>query len=229
MNRYNIYPTLLDKFHDYLFPERLMAFGKSEDDIQKELIDGINRVPFESEPADRGTAFNEVLDGFIKTGTRPDTTMQQIVKPFTSKAGIGYSFPFSSFIVDEFVEYLSGGMVQVACDGVISTPSGIVNLYGYADAVKQNMVYDVKTTGRYEFPKYTHGYQRHVYPLCLTQMGCKVDFFEYIITDFSVTYREGYLFNYAKSEQILKDICERMICFLEASREKITDKKIFNQ
>ena len=55
--KYKIYPTLLDGFQRYLDSE--------EDTALQELIDKINRKPFTSVAADKGTAFNEVVEGVI--------------------------------------------------------------------------------------------------------------------------------------------------------------------
>lgn len=80
MNRqpkYRFYATLLDSFEGYLHSDLLWEeyWGKSEnpgktaEEFEAEqfqgLIDRINRVPFDSEAADRGTAFNEIVDCMI--------------------------------------------------------------------------------------------------------------------------------------------------------------------
>ena len=74
---YQIYPSLLDGWQNYLDAESNWEswYGGSDDPkisleehleaAEKSLLDSINRVPFESEAADRGTAFNEVVDCLI--------------------------------------------------------------------------------------------------------------------------------------------------------------------
>ena len=71
---YRIYATLLDSYFNYLnsdvIYERYYGWSENppyteEEFRQKqfqELIDRINRRPFDSEAADKGTAFNEVID-----------------------------------------------------------------------------------------------------------------------------------------------------------------------
>ena len=79
MNRqpkYRFYPSLLDKFEQYLRADEQVEsfwnidnetgeYKKSPEEIEAELkqslLDTINRVPFESEAADKGTAFNAVI------------------------------------------------------------------------------------------------------------------------------------------------------------------------
>ena len=43
---------------------------------------------------------------------------------------------------------------------VIPTRYGDVELYGYIDELVRDTVYDIKTTSKYDFGKYEHGWQR---------------------------------------------------------------------
>lgn len=75
---YCFYATLLDGFTDYLNSDQIWEtyWGWSEnpsmtvDEFREKqfqsLIDRINRVPFDSEPADKGTAFNELVDCLVE-------------------------------------------------------------------------------------------------------------------------------------------------------------------
>jgi len=54
MVQYKFYATLLDSYQWYLDSE--------DDNSFQEFIDKINRVPFTSEAAERGTAFNKLVD-----------------------------------------------------------------------------------------------------------------------------------------------------------------------
>ena len=84
--KYRIYPSLLDKFEDYLRADEEAEsffnvdrdtgeYKRSPDEIEAELkrslIDAINRVPFSSEAADKGTAFNALIDSMIHLSTCP--------------------------------------------------------------------------------------------------------------------------------------------------------------
>jgi hypothetical protein len=74
---YLFYATLLDGYQNYLSSNEiyLKYWGNAEEPEftaeefeQKQfqsLIDRINRVPFDSEPEDQGTAFNEIVDCII--------------------------------------------------------------------------------------------------------------------------------------------------------------------
>ena len=79
--KYNFYATLLDSFQNYLdraeLYQKYYCFSETppytevewDEKMERELIDKINRVPFESEAADKGTAFNEVVDCIVENRT----------------------------------------------------------------------------------------------------------------------------------------------------------------
>jgi hypothetical protein len=228
---YLFYPSLLDKFSRYLHPEELMGYGKTEEEVEQELLDAINRVPSasESEAAEKGTAFNNLIDAAITAKSYEDIPMVEGLVHHVSRTGKAYEFQFPVALVLELAEYFKGSASQVLCEGTIETRCGLVGLYGYADEVKANVVYDLKTTSRYDFPKYLHSWQRHAYPYCLRQRGVMVDTFEFTITNFRSTYREVYHYEPEKTEALLRGVCEQFIDYLEARREVITDRKIFNK
>lgn len=66
--KYRIYPSLLDRFNEYRYIdaaiEKPWNADKTPSDVEAEiergLLDAINRVPFESEAAERGTCFNNL-------------------------------------------------------------------------------------------------------------------------------------------------------------------------
>ena len=157
---YLIYPTLLDSFQNYLRSDEIYDtyFGRSENPKcsleefeQKsfqDLIDRINRVPFESEAADKGTAFNEVIDCLIEN-RKPRADMEfhsdrkkgVIVAKFKT-----YTFEFPLKICLEMRDNLKGGLTQIRVSAPISTRFGIVELYGYLDILLPMKVVDIKTT-----------------------------------------------------------------------------------
>ena len=75
---YNIYPSLLDSFQQYvdsdIIWEKYWGFSNNPPhtleefhDIQfQSVIDRINRVPYDNEAVAKGTAFNEVVDCMIE-------------------------------------------------------------------------------------------------------------------------------------------------------------------
>lgn len=240
---YLIYPSNLDAFQNYLRSDEIYDtyFGRSEnpkyslEEFEKksfdDLIDRINRVPFESEPADKGTAFNEVIDCLIENRKpREDMTFQTdkqkgvIVAKFKT-----YTFEFPLKICLEMRDNLKGGLTQIRVSAPISTRFGIVELYGYLDILLPMKVVDIKTTSRYSAFKFKNNIQHLVYPYCLIESGDLVNEFEYYVTNFKQIWRETYVFDYERDVPILMDVTENFIEFLEENRGLITNTRIFNE
>ena len=211
MNRegiaYRIYPSLLDKYQTLLNAEKDLeapwnidretgeyrkTLAQIEDEARQSLLNGINRVPFHSLAADNGTVFNELVD-CLHRGRRPfrdDITF----KTFKEQGLIAARFrqeglPDELFCYDlasarNIAEFFRGSCCQLYVRGVLPTVYGNVELYGYIDELKRDVVYDLKTTGGfYTFGKFEDHWQRWVYPYCLIQSGAMKDIlaFEYSV------------------------------------------------
>lgn len=267
--KYRLYPSLLDKFEAYLRAdeeaesvfnidpetgEYKRSPAEVEAELKQSLIDIINRVPFESEASDRGTAFNAIIDCYVH-GERHSPTERA---PYTIAGDektntIAVAFPATDtsparlFYFDrrwciEQSRYFRGALSQVYVSALLETGYGDVELYGYVDEIVRDVVYDIKTTKSYQFGKYARGWQRHVYPYCLIASGMmdEVKAFEY--TAFALKggtsrtplvsgtrYPEYYTYDHAQTVKLLTAHVERFIEFLEANRALITDKKIFGE
>lgn len=131
---------------------------------------------------------------------------------------------------------------QVLVCANIETRYGVVELYGFIDEMRRDTIIDIKTTSHYEFGKYANYNQRFVYPYCIIESGMaeEVNFFEFtayalkggnshtpLIT--GTQYSEVYNYNHEEATKRIKDTCERFIEFIEANRDKITDKNIFTK
>jgi hypothetical protein len=250
---YNIYPTLLDAYQNYLDCDKIYSeyYGFSENPPMTEdefhekkhqdLIDRINRIPFDSEKADRGTVFNEIVDCII-LGTKSDK--MQIKKIETD--GIvthiqadynerGFLFPVS--ICREFANYYKGAVPQVYTNSLLPTRYGDVFLYGYIDELMPMSVHDIKTTSGYTAGKFKNHWQHIVYPYCLQGEGNDIADFEYNILlinerkggDTYETFTEHYAYVPERDIPLLTAHVESLISFLHDHRELITDKKIFNE
>lgn len=116
--KYKFYPSLLDSFQSYLDCEASyeeyfgfadvpsQSFEEYEKKKFKELIDKINRVPFDSEAADKGTCFNEIIDCILlrEKSTRDDVsicTRQTLVE----EEVIGTIDPCNGKVIDADVEF----------------------------------------------------------------------------------------------------------------------------
>lgn len=238
--KYRFYPTLLDTFADYLSSDALWDryWGWSdnpphtpEEFRQKqfeELVNRINRVPFDSEAADRGTAFNEVVDALIEMrkprGMDAERTADN-ASYLVAYNGRRFAFPIA--LCREFARYYRGALTQQRVSAPLPTALGTVELYGVIDELMPLSVHDIKTTGNYYVGKFKGHWQHMVYPYCLMKNGSDVRLFEYNVTDFRQTYTESYTFVPERDIPRLVAHCEDFIRFLQENRELITDKKIF--
>lgn len=259
--KYCFYATLLDKYEGYINSSRIYneywGFSENpphtEEEFQEKqrlsLIDTINRVPFESEDADRGTAFNEVVDCIInrsyqevQTGVFLHNAGKVVTVILNDKQEAiscinGRTFTFPLAMCKEFATYFKGATTQVLTEGVLSTCYGDVLLYGYIDELMPLAVHDIKMTKRYSVGKFKHNWQHLVYPFCLNQQGNAINDFEYNVAHINIlksgffydTYTEHYAYVEERDLPRLKDHVEGLIKFIEDHKELITDKKIFNQ
>lgn len=225
-----------------------MYFGNSEnpsvtpDEWQNklfvDLVNKINRVPFESETAEKGTQFNNVIDLFVANKTKDSkhellldannvTIMdweqeENGMKTYSKK----YTFPLP--LVKEFADYYEDAESQVFVKGIIDTCFGDVDIYGYLDYLLPFSVHDLKTCKYYQGGKFRKHWQHICYPFCLNKMGNNVERFEYNITDFKKTYTELYMFKAERDVPKLRNVCELFINFLTTNKELIKDTKVFN-
>lgn len=259
---YRIYPSLLDKFQSYL-DAGLEAEGfwnidsetgeqkRTEEEIaavrEQELLDSINRVPHEPiEAADKGTCFNEIVDIMAADepfapggGRRDDMELEQLEGEIVARMH-GFEFRFDRAMCEEVASEFSGAVPQHLCRGVLPTRYGDVLLYGYADEILLDKVYDLKTTSSYSFGKFERAWQKDVYPWCLVSSGemAEVREFEYTVIQLTKPsqrnpviggklYREAYTYDHEAAGKRLTAMVERFVEWLEQNRERITDKKIF--
>lgn len=225
-----------------------------------DFINMVNRVRTISEAASKGTAFNELVDALItnKKSEIIDTKKvyydingnilrsrmplnPEIFKLIGVEAKIdGFEFIFDIELIKEAAGYLKGSLNQVYTSANIETKYGIVELYGYIDELRKDKVYDLKTTKKYEFGKFSKYWQRHVYPYCLIESGecTNIESFEFTCYQLSggteknkiITgkkFPEVYNYNHEDSKRLIKAQCERLIEFLEENKHLITDKKVF--
>ena len=66
----------------------------------------------------------------------------------------GFEFRFDIGLCREAAAYFKDAVPQHLCKAVISTAYGDVELYGYADEIVRDKVFDIKTTSSYQFGKF---------------------------------------------------------------------------
>lgn len=278
--KYRIYPSVLDKFQKFLDSDLVAEEFWNKDSegdyklspeemsvqLEQELLDCINRVPHDpSEAADKGTAFNEVIDCIIENhpceredmeifssnsfrvldvyGSPNDPETCDVEHHDECKPNIhvkfnGWDFYFDSFLCKNVARYFKGCIPQYTCSAILPTIYGDVELYGHVDYINTNKIRDLKTTKNYTFGNYEKYWQRHLYPYCLIESGemQEVTEFEFTVVKWrerknepisGEMYKEAYTYSHEASSKALRGICESFIEWLEANRDKITDKKIF--
>jgi hypothetical protein len=199
---YKFYPSLLDAYKWYQASE--------SDEAEKEFLDKINRIPFQSDLADKGTWFNDLIDLGLKGEEKHD---------------LNYLTGCAAHIVKS----LYGSAKQVYTSTIIEVDGQLVELYGYMDYVNRDRVIDLKTTKAYELGKYKDSLQLHFYPVSLIDGGNEINEFEFLVTDFTNVFSEVYPVNYEASKLKLVDACKELIRFLEYKKDLVTNLKIFNQ
>lgn len=248
---YNFYATLLDSFQSYLdsditwekfwggSPDPKLSITEYAEQCKQELIDRINRVPFDSEAADRGTAYNEIVDCLIENRNTDKMKVSKVVNEDGKVTALKAEYKEREFVFPiemcrDMAECFKGAIPQYYCEAVLPTKYGNVKLYGYIDELMPTKIHDIKTTGSYSAFKFRRHWQHYVYPYCLQQMGSDVTSFEYDVVVFGKSldkydfFAECYNFIPHIHAPQLTEHCERLIEFINANRELITDKKIFN-
>ena len=204
---YRIYPSLLDKFQTLLNAEKDLeapwnidretgeykkTLAQIEDEARQSLLNSINRVPFHSLAADNGTVFNELVDCLHRgrKSFRDDIEFKTfreyglIAARFRQEGLPDEYFHYDLASAMNIADFFKGSCCQLLVRGILPTAYGDVELYGYIDELKRDVVYDLKTTGSYyTFGKFEDHWQRYVYPYCLISSGQMKDVlaFEYSV------------------------------------------------
>lgn len=272
--RYNIYPSLLIKYQELLdfrqvaeedwnkvseaakergeYPDSEVGDYKLTPDemylkLEADLLNSINRVEHEpSEAADKGTAFNEIVDCLIehRKSSNKDCNIYSTVNEWGVKvirAEInGFTFDFDTGLCKDVASRFPGSLTQYYATAEMETEKGTVRFYGYIDEWIDNRMADLKTTGKYSFGKFEKGWQRYIYPWCVIESGeaTEVDSFTYFVVEWAYQrkgepltakgiYEETYTYDHEESGRKIREMTESFIDWVEQRRDFITDRKIF--
>ena len=162
--------------------------------------------------------------------------------PFIYAAIDGFEFFFDKDFCLEAAEYFKNCICQYYTKGFLETSKGVVELHGYIDYLRQDRLYDAKTTKRYAFGDFQKKWQRYTYPFTLIESGMmkEVNSFEFTIYLLKggssrtplitgTQYKEVYTYDHEQARRMLTQQCERVIEFLEDNRSLISNKKVFGQ
>lgn len=215
--------------------------------LECDLLDSINRIDGRfGEAADKGTAFNEIVDCLIEN--RKSSREDCKIYSTQNDAGIkviraeihDFTFDFDVALCKQAAEYFKGSITQYPAKATIATSYGDVLLYGFIDEWVGNKIYDIKTTGSYKWGKYESGWQRWVYPYCAIESGdaTEVESFTYWVVEWSYqragepltakgVYEETFTYDHVEAARKIRSMCECFIEWLESRRPFIQDKRIF--
>ncbi|MBD5585347.1 MAG: hypothetical protein HDQ88_09715 [Clostridia bacterium] len=217
--------------------------------LECDLLDSINRVDGRyGEAAAKGTAFNEIVDCLIEN--RKSKNKDCIIYSTANASGNkiirseidGFTFDFDVALCKETAYYFSGSLTQYYANATMETSFGTVLLYGFIDEWVGNLMYDIKTTGKYSWGKFEQGWQRHVYPWCVIEAGdtTEVESFTYYVVEWAyqkkgeplkakAIYQETYTYNHEESGRKIRDMLESFIPWLIERKKMglIQDKRIF--
>lgn len=219
---------------------------------EKELLDSINRVPFTSEAASKGTALNELVDCIVDNRKpREDMIVERVYDPnafdtYHQNLLVAlrveldlFCFFFDIDLVRKLADYFKGAICQYRCEAVMDTAFGPVILYGDADYIRQDIVYDLKSTSRYSaYGKYAEGWQKELYPWALTESGDVqgISGFEYTVVPLSGSNpikgeikKEYYPYDHKSATRDLRQVLEAFLPWVEEHRSLITYPRIFNE
>lgn len=215
--------------------------------LEADLLDSINRIDGRyGEAAEKGTAFNEIVDCLIENrkSSRDDCKIYSTengcgIKVIRAEIN-GFTFDFDIDLCRQTAAYFAGSVTQFLANATIGTAYGPVELYGFIDECTGNRMYDIKTTGSYKWGKFEKGWQRHVYPWCVIESGMttEVESFEYYVIEWAYQrkgeplrakgiYKETYTYDHAESGRKIREMLENFIEWLESRRGFIEDKRIF--
>lgn len=198
MKRYRISPSLLQGFSRWLdagdtwqrlwgnSAEPSKTCEEYEEECRKELLAYLNREPQEpSEAADRGTCLNEVIDRLNGATPIGEVQIEDDVQGGVYVCKLhGFTFRFDRAFVQSLALMFKTAVAQAHLESTYTVmgmdahgddePAEVV-LHGYADYVFPTMIWDLKTTNRYECEKYAGGWQRHVYPVAAMDAGLMLE------------------------------------------------------
>jgi hypothetical protein len=236
---YQVYPSLLDSYRRILEAEDiwLKYWGDSASPphtseqfrvLQIEsFFDGLNRVDgVPSQPASRGTAFNEIVDCMVEHRKPVGCEVERVYENgevTALKADIdGFSFTYPIDICRRFADKYRDAVCQYQTHGELRTGHGIVNLYGYIDELMPLTCHDIKTTGSYQFPQFKNHAQHLVYTHCLRCEGMPVEAFEYDVLQIPKGKQAWEVFSEIytptpNDAHILRDWVDEMLEFVIAS------------
>lgn len=184
------------------------SFFMSEYGDREDFIRMLNKEFHSNEYIERGIKFEDDILEYNKSGILPE--FNQEIKLTETRLN---NHNLMCDCIREFGDEVKGGFWQKSFSKTIKIGDDNFVIYGRADVVKEDTIYDIKYTKKYDLGKYKDSMQHRI------ELACS-DFptFKYIVSDLKDTYVE----EYQKSDDDLDIVREKIIAlirYLEADKE----------
>ena len=144
-------------------------------------------------------------------------TLQRIKEPPNQYMLRGIEFEEQCYNGEfpEISEKVKNGAFQVYNEKELNVDGHDIIVLGYADALKEGVVYDIKRVSKYDLQKYFHTYQHHVYLFLYDNSYA----FEYLVAQGpSNNNLNYYVERYTKDEVLnVKDIIAQFFDYLKSN------------
>lgn len=188
-NKYLITPSLYNAYTYYAKTNFEIYGDKAEEIEAKALQDWLNTLNKVKTPT------NEILQRGID--------FENAVRAITD------GYPAEHENAADVAEIVKDGMWQVK----LSKNVGNYVLYGIADVIKRDTVYDIKRVTSYDCPKYEQSIQHLIYLEC-----SGLENFEYLVSDGKNLYREYYHKDTDNLDKLIGRI-DNMVGFIKGNDE----------
>lgn len=137
-------------------------------------------------------AKQDFLNCLNKVKTEPTEAMQKGID-FENKIRLCDEqnlYSRTDIAVNEITDYIKGGLWQETVSKVVDVDGLNVLVYGKADVIKMDTIYDIKRVKSYEIGKYSKSVQHLFYLFCT-----KLPVFRYLVSDGNSVFVETYTLN----------------------------------
>lgn len=114
-------------------------------------------------------------------------------------------------VVNNIADIVKNGLWQVTVSKTITINDFEILLYGKCDVIKENTIYDIKTTGKYIAGRYSDSIQHDIYLFCTG-----LPRFEYLVSDGLRLYIEEYNLN-EFTESIIQERIKGFLNWLDSN------------
>lgn len=213
MNTYLITPTLIQSWQYWYSYD-----GDNEEEVKSSFLTTLRR---EKTPTSEA----------MQKGINFENDIQAVCKKEYQFYDYSYKLEKNLEVIDKYEECISSiadilntGMWQIALQKEIQIADTNFLLYGKADVIKEDTIFDIKYTtnaNNYDLGKYSDSIQHLLYMFC-----AELNIFQYIISDGKSYWLEYYNLSNAQIYSALSEKISNFYSFLQNNQEFL---KIFQE